>query len=42
VAINNTQQSAYYYNKIEQLSDRRSYYENAQCVSVEMAKTLWN
>lgn len=42
VAINNNQQSAYNYNKIEQLNDRRSYYENAQCVSVGMAKALWN
>ena len=42
VAINNNQQSAYNYNKIEELNDRRSYYENAQHVSVGMAKALWN
>ena len=42
VAINNNQQSAYIYNNIEQLNNRRSYYENAQHVSVGMAKMLWN
>lgn len=42
VAINNNQQSDYNYNKIEQLNSRRSYYENAQYISVGMAKTLWN
>jgi hypothetical protein len=42
VAINNNQQSAYNYNKIQQLNHRRSYYENAQHVASGMAKALWN